>query len=211
MWSILLSSGLFLTALQMCVSHCPSGTFANKASGQCEDCSKGCVVCRDTQQCNRCLSGLYLQNGVCVVECQRYLSCFLMSWLAREHVPSWYTKATPFSPLTAVFPEGFLKVVNASCVPLSVHPVREIPLTVWAVTGSTSCWTTPVGHVVQRAIIRQTQNAIDAPLSVRTAIRTASVRVCIFKCNVCFNVSRVVLVIIPLGKNVPTLDIHPYD
>uniref|UniRef100_A0A8D3C3B0 Proprotein convertase subtilisin/kexin type 5b n=1 Tax=Scophthalmus maximus TaxID=52904 RepID=A0A8D3C3B0_SCOMX len=63
-------SGTFLTARQTCMSRCPPGTFANKTSGQCEDCSEGCVTCQDTQQCHRCRSGLYLQNGVCVVECQ---------------------------------------------------------------------------------------------------------------------------------------------
>ncbi|KAK9523367.1 hypothetical protein VZT92_019778 [Zoarces viviparus] len=64
-------SGRFLTAHQTCLSRCPSGTFANKASSQCEDCSKGCVTCQDAQQCQRCRSGLYLHNGVCVVDCQR--------------------------------------------------------------------------------------------------------------------------------------------
>ncbi|XP_076025577.1 proprotein convertase subtilisin/kexin type 5-like, partial [Genypterus blacodes] len=68
------SSGRYLTAHQSCSSRCPSGTFANRTSGQCDDCLPGCVVCQDGQRCQRCRSGytqLYLQAGVCVVECQR--------------------------------------------------------------------------------------------------------------------------------------------
>ncbi|KAM9360686.1 proprotein convertase subtilisin/kexin type 5-like [Symphorus nematophorus] len=61
----------FLTARQTCMSHCPSGTFANKVTSRCEDCSKGCVRCQDAQQCQRCLKGHYLHNGGCVVECER--------------------------------------------------------------------------------------------------------------------------------------------
>ncbi|KAG7223418.1 hypothetical protein INR49_015521 [Caranx melampygus] len=64
-------SGRFLTALGTCVSHCPSGTFANKVSSQCEGCSQGCVLCQDTKQCHHCRSELYLQNGVCVLDCER--------------------------------------------------------------------------------------------------------------------------------------------
>ncbi|XP_049434017.1 proprotein convertase subtilisin/kexin type 5b isoform X1 [Epinephelus fuscoguttatus] len=64
-------SGHFLTARQTCTPRCPPGTFANKASSQCEDCSKGCVICQDAQQCQHCRNGLNLQNGGCVVECQR--------------------------------------------------------------------------------------------------------------------------------------------
>ncbi|KAM9742841.1 proprotein convertase subtilisin/kexin type 5b isoform 1-T1 [Menidia menidia] len=61
----------FLTAKQTCLSHCPSGTFGNKTSGKCEDCLKGCVICQDAKVCQQCGHGLYLQEGVCVVECQR--------------------------------------------------------------------------------------------------------------------------------------------
>ncbi|KAG8011985.1 Proprotein convertase subtilisin/kexin type 5 [Nibea albiflora] len=64
-------SGRFLTARQTCVTRCPHGTFANKSSNKCDGCSKGCVACQDAQQCQGCRSGLYLENGVCVVECQR--------------------------------------------------------------------------------------------------------------------------------------------
>ncbi|XP_056135294.1 proprotein convertase subtilisin/kexin type 5-like [Lampris incognitus] len=67
-------SGTFLTLQQSCVSHCPPGTFANKTSGQCEDCLPGCVLCQDAWQCQRCRSRptqLYLQDGLCVVDCQR--------------------------------------------------------------------------------------------------------------------------------------------
>lgn len=87
-WFAFLCSGRFLTARQTCTSRCPSGTFANKASSQCEECSKGCAMCQEAQQCQRCRSGLYLHNGACVVECQRCLSCFLISWHAHEHSPS---------------------------------------------------------------------------------------------------------------------------
>uniref|UniRef100_A0A3B5KST8 Proprotein convertase subtilisin/kexin type 5 n=1 Tax=Xiphophorus couchianus TaxID=32473 RepID=A0A3B5KST8_9TELE len=61
----------FLTLNHTCVSRCPSGTFGNKTSGQCDPCLSGCVVCQEAQACQRCLTGLYLQNGTCVVECQR--------------------------------------------------------------------------------------------------------------------------------------------
>ncbi|KAM8760711.1 proprotein convertase subtilisin/kexin type 5-like [Acanthopagrus schlegelii] len=64
-------SGRFLTAQQTCMPRCPPGTFANKMSRKCEECSKGCVMCLDAQHCQRCRNGLYLHNGVCVVDCQR--------------------------------------------------------------------------------------------------------------------------------------------
>uniref|UniRef100_A0A671VLW9 Proprotein convertase subtilisin/kexin type 5b n=1 Tax=Sparus aurata TaxID=8175 RepID=A0A671VLW9_SPAAU len=64
-------SGRFLTAQQTCMPRCPPGTFANKMSNQCEECSEGCVMCLDAQPCQRCRNGLYLHNGVCVVDCQR--------------------------------------------------------------------------------------------------------------------------------------------
>ncbi|XP_063753552.1 proprotein convertase subtilisin/kexin type 5-like [Eleginops maclovinus] len=63
--------GSFLTPHQTCVSRCPAGTFSNKASSQCEDCLTGCVTCQDAKQCQRCSRGLFLQNGVCVADCQR--------------------------------------------------------------------------------------------------------------------------------------------
>ncbi|XP_029295190.1 proprotein convertase subtilisin/kexin type 5-like [Cottoperca gobio] len=64
-------SGRFFTSRQTCMSRCPAGTFANKMSSQCENCLKGCITCQDAKQCQRCRSGLYLQDGVCVVDCQR--------------------------------------------------------------------------------------------------------------------------------------------
>ncbi|XP_030000063.1 proprotein convertase subtilisin/kexin type 5-like [Sphaeramia orbicularis] len=64
-------SGHFLTAQQTCVTRCRPGTFANKASGQCDDCSRGCVVCQDAQHCQKCRKGLYLQDDKCVTSCQR--------------------------------------------------------------------------------------------------------------------------------------------
>uniref|UniRef100_A0A3P9MI74 Proprotein convertase subtilisin/kexin type 5b n=1 Tax=Oryzias latipes TaxID=8090 RepID=A0A3P9MI74_ORYLA len=64
-------SGYFMTSRQTCLSQCPSGTFANKTSGQCKDCLEGCVVCHSSQVCQQCRSGLYRQDGACVVECQR--------------------------------------------------------------------------------------------------------------------------------------------
>uniref|UniRef100_A0A7N6B092 P/Homo B domain-containing protein n=1 Tax=Anabas testudineus TaxID=64144 RepID=A0A7N6B092_ANATE len=59
--------GHFLSPGQTCTSHCPSGTFANKVSSHCEDCSEGCVVCQDAHKCNHCRSGLYLENEVCLI------------------------------------------------------------------------------------------------------------------------------------------------
>ncbi|KAM3849768.1 proprotein convertase subtilisin/kexin type 5-like, partial [Diretmus argenteus] len=67
-------SGHLLTRQQSCVPRCPSGTFANRTSGRCEDCPPGCAVCQDARRCQRCRSGhtqLYLQDGVCVVKCER--------------------------------------------------------------------------------------------------------------------------------------------
>lgn len=64
-------SGKFLTAQQTCVTHCPPGMFANKTSIQCQDCSEGCTMCQDLTLCQRCRSGLYLQDGLCVIVCQR--------------------------------------------------------------------------------------------------------------------------------------------
>lgn len=61
----------FLTARHTCVAHCPSGMFANVESGQCEECSEGCVMCQTANLCQQCHSGLYMENGKCVVECQR--------------------------------------------------------------------------------------------------------------------------------------------
>ncbi|KAM7391946.1 hypothetical protein PAMP_022592 [Pampus punctatissimus] len=61
----------FLTAQQTCTLRCPSGTFANKVSSQCEACSESCIVCEDAEQCHRCRSGLYLNDGECVEDCQR--------------------------------------------------------------------------------------------------------------------------------------------
>ncbi|XP_035999655.1 proprotein convertase subtilisin/kexin type 5b isoform X2 [Fundulus heteroclitus] len=63
--------GRFLTLNHTCVSRCPSGTFGNKTSGQCDPCRSGCVMCKEAQACQRCRTGLHLQNGACVVECQR--------------------------------------------------------------------------------------------------------------------------------------------
>ncbi|XP_067378152.1 proprotein convertase subtilisin/kexin type 5b isoform X1 [Channa argus] len=64
-------SDRFLTPRQTCASRCPSGTFANKLSQNCEECSEGCLMCQDAQLCQRCRSGLYLHDGECVVTCQR--------------------------------------------------------------------------------------------------------------------------------------------
>ncbi|XP_024861243.1 proprotein convertase subtilisin/kexin type 5 [Kryptolebias marmoratus] len=63
--------GRFLTPHQTCLSLCPSGTFGNKTSGQCEECLTGCIMCQEAQVCQGCHEGLYLQDGVCVKECQR--------------------------------------------------------------------------------------------------------------------------------------------
>ncbi|KAM9391469.1 uncharacterized protein KZ484_002947 [Pholidichthys leucotaenia] len=63
--------GWFLTPEHTCKSHCPSDTFANTTSGQCEACSKGCALCHKAQQCLQCHNGLYRENGACVDECHR--------------------------------------------------------------------------------------------------------------------------------------------
>ncbi|KAJ8402031.1 hypothetical protein AAFF_G00372660 [Aldrovandia affinis] len=67
--------GRFLTAQQMCVGKCPAGRFGSGASGRCELCPHACAQCVDQGQCLRCHSGhrnpLYLQNGLCVHECER--------------------------------------------------------------------------------------------------------------------------------------------
>ncbi|KAL7884219.1 hypothetical protein AOLI_G00069890 [Acnodon oligacanthus] len=67
--------GMFLVAeKQTCVSSCPAGTYGNKTSGHCEDCLLGCVLCQEAHRCLKCRADkaqLYLQNGLCVTECQR--------------------------------------------------------------------------------------------------------------------------------------------
>ncbi|XP_062273839.1 proprotein convertase subtilisin/kexin type 5-like [Scomber scombrus] len=63
--------GHFLTARRTCALRCESGTFANKVSSQCEACPKGCIMCQDAQQCQRCHNLFYLYNGACVVDCPR--------------------------------------------------------------------------------------------------------------------------------------------
>lgn len=73
-WFVSLCLGRFLTARQTCVSRCPPGSFPNRTSRLCEDCLPGCTVCQDAKRCQRCRSGrtqLYLQDGVCVLECHR--------------------------------------------------------------------------------------------------------------------------------------------
>ena len=176
-WFFCASSGRFLTAQQTCMPRCPPGTFANKMSSQCEECSKGCVMCLDAQHCQRCRNGLYLHNGVCVVDCQRWLSCFLISWLTHEHASSQHASDASFFSLFASVLEGFLKVVHASHVPQSAHPAREIPLIAWAVRQTICCWTTPAGLTVCRATTPQRLNVSTVQLTVETAIREACVRV----------------------------------
>ncbi|KAI2661407.1 Proprotein convertase subtilisin/kexin type 5 [Labeo rohita] len=65
--------GMFLTNSQMCVSICPHETHPNQTSGRCEDCSAGCLTCRDAHHCLKCKDGgsLYLLDGKCVAECKR--------------------------------------------------------------------------------------------------------------------------------------------
>lgn len=77
----------------------------------------------------------------------------------------------------ASFSEGFLKVVNASHVPQSVHLATVLHLTVWAVRSSTYCLIALAGHTVQTAIILQRLNAIAVQLIVMNATRKASVKV----------------------------------
>lgn len=73
---LLLLSGHFLTDSSSCSSHCPPSFFANETSGRCQGCAEGCVLCKDSHQCQRCRGGLYLQQGACVVECDRCLLLF---------------------------------------------------------------------------------------------------------------------------------------
>ncbi|KAJ0067867.1 hypothetical protein NL108_011448, partial [Boleophthalmus pectinirostris] len=61
----------FLTSEQSCSSRCPAGTFSNRTSGRCEECSRGCVACERPLQCLRCHHGLVLQDGACVENCLR--------------------------------------------------------------------------------------------------------------------------------------------
>ncbi|KAI5622037.1 proprotein convertase subtilisin/kexin type 5, partial [Silurus asotus] len=64
------NDGLFLVASSyICTSSCPAGTFGNKTTGHCEDCPPGCDKCDKAQQCLKCRSRLYLQNGLCVSNC----------------------------------------------------------------------------------------------------------------------------------------------
>ncbi|KAI4878135.1 hypothetical protein NFI96_007718 [Prochilodus magdalenae] len=68
-------NSMFLVAeKQICVSSCPAGTYGNGTSGHCEDCLPGCILCQEAHNCQKCRADevqLYLQNGLCVVECQR--------------------------------------------------------------------------------------------------------------------------------------------
>ncbi|CAJ1068427.1 proprotein convertase subtilisin/kexin type 5b isoform X1 [Xyrichtys novacula] len=64
-------SGRFLTPRQTCMNQCPSRTFANSKSSRCEDCSEGCVSCKDAKHCQSCRGGLYLHGEECVVDCPR--------------------------------------------------------------------------------------------------------------------------------------------
>ncbi|KAM4634072.1 proprotein convertase subtilisin/kexin type 5 [Polymixia lowei] len=67
--------GRFLTTQQTCVSKCPAGSFANRLSGVCEACPRGCVQCVDAKRCTRCQTSrkapAYLQDGQCVRQCVR--------------------------------------------------------------------------------------------------------------------------------------------
>lgn len=123
LWSFLLSPGHFLTDKQTCMSRCPTGTFANKTSGRCEECSKGCVMCQDGGQCQRCRSGLHLQKGECVVECERCLP--LPPRPAYKPAPS-----TQILQLPIPFLEGFLWLACASLASQSAHPARGMTRTV---------------------------------------------------------------------------------
>lgn len=173
-WSelLFLLPGRFLTPHQTCLSQCPTGTFGNKTSGQCEGCSAGCVTCQEAKACQGCREGLYLQEDVCVKECQRCFCCYLSSWFAQTVLCS-----DRQTPLSASFPEGFLKVRFAARVPLSVHPVRKVPPSVWVVRSLFCCWIAPVCPPVQRASIRTSQNAIAVQITAASAARTACVRV----------------------------------
>lgn len=67
--------GRFLTLQQTCVSKCPTGFFASRLSGVCEECPPGCLQCVNAELCSRCLNSrrtlLFLQDGKCVQECVR--------------------------------------------------------------------------------------------------------------------------------------------
>lgn len=116
--------GRFLTARQSCTSRCPSGTFSNHASSQCEDCSEGCLMCQDAQQCQRCRSGLYLHNKVCVVECPRCLPCFFSFVDLHVNVHRHNTSVIPDSPLCLLFSQ---RVSSRWCMPAVSPRVCILP------------------------------------------------------------------------------------
>uniref|UniRef100_A0A8C6Q3I3 Proprotein convertase subtilisin/kexin type 5b n=1 Tax=Nothobranchius furzeri TaxID=105023 RepID=A0A8C6Q3I3_NOTFU len=71
-------SGNFLTPLQSCLSHCPSGTFGDKTTGRCEECLTGCAMCREAERgfpqgaaCHPCAS----ECGSCRETPSHCLSC----------------------------------------------------------------------------------------------------------------------------------------
>lgn len=168
----------FLTLNHTCVSRCPSGTFGNKTSGQCDPCLSGCVVCQEAQACQRCLTGLYLQNGTCVVECQRCRpSHLLFYYLHKSHSMSLLAVTQWFGPLSASSSEGSHRVKNATNVPRSVDPAKNVLPTVWAVRDAFCCWTTPACPPVQRATMTTAKSACAAHSTVASAVRMASARV----------------------------------
>ncbi|XP_072564200.1 proprotein convertase subtilisin/kexin type 5b isoform X2 [Paramormyrops kingsleyae] len=67
--------GRYLTSRRYCMEKCPDTSFANKTTGWCDDCLQGCLHCRDSTQCLKCLSvaknRLYLKDGRCVHFCLR--------------------------------------------------------------------------------------------------------------------------------------------
>lgn len=105
----------FLTARHTCVAHCPSGMFANVESGQCEECSQGCVMCQTANLCQQCHSGLYMENRKCVVECQRCFFSFIFFSLLNSHKCK--TSVTSCSYLSGLLLRGIPK--DLECLPCS--------------------------------------------------------------------------------------------
>ena len=48
-----------------CVENCPENTFLDDSSKTCEKCSEFCKICENSEKCNICYDGYYLEGNVC--------------------------------------------------------------------------------------------------------------------------------------------------